>query len=333
MKTAFTLVLRSLPVAGLLAAAMLSAQVDPKTKEQDVAPGRVVSAAPAANSMDAAPAPMHPDAYAINAGDASGTTAMSSLNRFTKAYADAGSPRVAILYNQTFANQIQSWTMESKNVFQEFSGANIEAQGSRVSAVDSTNGGAIAATNSASSVTGAAVTRSETYNEYHGSSNRRGFGSEYAQWTFEEGFSKPFLAAGVKIVDSSLVMQTTGRNEGAASDKQHVSDVNLNVDALKAHADWLIEVLMVPDGRAATGYLFRATAKRLSDGQILASSMSSLDDFKRSREKTKVVAAEGGYKFVADDSGRPTLDEYAQSIAIKLLADLTPKLAAVSAKP
>jgi len=327
MNTLLNHLSRGLAVASLLSSATLLAQVDPKTKEQDVAPGRVTSAPNTGATMDAMPAPMHPEAMAANMGDVSGTTALSSLNRFASAYTAAGSPRVAILYNQTFANQIQSWTMESKNVFQEFSGVNVEASGASVTATDTSNGGGISATQGSSSVTGAKVDRSESFNEYHGASGRRGFSSEYAQWTFEEGFTKPFLAAGVKVVDSSLIMQTTGRNEGAAADKQHISDVNLNVDALKQHADLVVEVLMVPDGRAATGYLFRATVKRLADGQVLATAMTSLDEFKRSREKTKVVATEGGYRFVPDDSGKPTLDEYAQSVAIRLLVDLTPKLA------
>lgn len=327
MKTSLMHLHRGLAVASLFSSVTLLAQVDPKTKEQDVTPGRVTSAQRTGAAMDAMPAPMHPEAYAPNMGDVSGTTAQSSLNRFASAYVAAGSPRVAILYNQTFSNQIQSWTMESKNVFQEFSGVNVEAQGSSVTAVDTSSGGGISATQSSGSVTGAKVDRAESFNEYRGASGRRGFSSEYAQWTFEEGFTKPFLAAGVKVVDSSLIMHTTGRNEGAAAEKQHISDVNLNVDSIKQHADWVVEVLMAPDGRSATGYLFRATVKRLSDGQVLGSAMTSLDDFKRTREKTKVVATEGGYRFVPDDSGKPTLDEYAQSVAIRLLTDLTPKLA------
>jgi len=326
MNTALNHLRRGLAVASLLTGVVLLAQVDPKTKEQDVAPGRVTSAQNTGSTLDPMPAPMHPEAYPAM-GDASGTTALSSLNRFASAYVAAGSPRVAILYNQTFSNQIQSWTMESKNVFQEFAGASVEASGTAVTAADTTSGGGISATNSSGTVTGAKVSRSESFNEYRGADGRRGFSSEYAQWTFEEGFTKPFLAAGVKVVDSALIMHTTGRNEGAATDKQHVSDVNLNVDAIKQHADWLVEVLMVPDGRSVTGYLFRATVKRLSDGQVLGTAMTSLDEFKRSREKTKVVATEGGYRFVPDDSGRPTLDEYASSVAIRLLVDLTPKLA------
>lgn len=326
MNTALKHLTRGLAVASLLTGVTLLAQVDPKTKEQDVAPGRVTSAPHTGSTMDPMPAPMHPEAYPAM-GDASGTTALSSLNRFAAAYAAAGSPRVAILYNQTFSNQIQSWTMESKNVFQEFAGVNVEAQGTTVTAADTSQGGGIAATNSTGTVTGAKVGRSESFNEYRGSNDRRGFTSEYAQWTFEEGFTKPFLAAGVKVVDSALIMQTKGRNEGAAADKQHISDVNLNVDAIKQHADWVVEVLMVPDGRADPGYLFRATIKRLSDGQVLGSAMTSLDEFKRARERTKVVATEGGYRFVPDDTGKPTLDEYAQSVAIRLLVDLTPKLA------
>lgn len=312
----------------LALAATLTAQThDPRTREQDVRPGTVT---PSRNYSpvqgDAAPMPVHPEAYAQPMGDG-GSLAAGVMSRFARAYADAGSPRVAILYNQTFSSQITSWTMEAKDVFQEAAGVGMSAQASQVSGVATPYGGTLAATSAQSSAAGGMVRRTESFTEFQSARERAGFSSEYLQWMFEEGFAKPFLAAGVHVVDSTLVMQTAGRREDAAAAKQRIADVNVNLDAVKQHADWLVEVLMVPDGRAINGYLFRATVKRLADGRVLGTAMSSLDDFRAARERTKVVATDRGYQFVEDDSAKPTLEEYAQSVAVKLLADLTPKLA------
>lgn len=303
-------------------------QQDPRTREQDIQPGQVMpSRAAAPVQGDARPMPVHPEAYNQPMGDGQGTLAAGVMSQFARAYADAGSPRVAILYNQTFANQITSWTMEAKDVFQEVTGVGVTAQSSRIGAVDSTHGAAIAAQSSQASASGARVTRSESFTEFQSSRERAGFSSEYVQWLFEDGFSKPFLATGVHVVDSTLVMQAATRRENSEASRQRIADVNANLEAVKQHADWLVEVLMVPDGRAVNGYLFRASVKRLEDGRVLATAMSTLDDFRAARERTKVVATDRGYQFVPDDSGKPTLEEYAQSVAIKLLADLTPKLA------
>lgn len=317
-------------IAALALTASLAAQThDPRTREQDVRPGAVT---PSRNygpvQGDAAPMPVHPEAYAQPMGDG-GSFAAGVMSRFARAYADAGSPRVAILYNQTFSNQITSWTMEAKDVFQEAAGVGVTSQASQVTGVATPYGGGIAATSAEATTAGGMVRRTESFTEFQASRERAGFGSEYLQWMFEDGFSKPFLAAGVHVVDSTLVMQASSRREDAAAGKQRIADVNVNLDAVKQHADWLVEVLMVPDGRAINGYLFRATVKRLADGRVLGTAMSSLADFRAARERTKVVATDNGYQFVEDDSAKPTLEEYAQSVAVKLLADLTPKLASL----
>lgn len=310
--------------------ATLAAQThDPRTREQDIRPGTVT---PSRNygpvQGDAAPMPVHPEAYNQPMGEGNGLAA-GIMSQFARAYADAGSPRVAILYNQTFGTQITSWTMEAKDVFQEAAGVGYNAQASQVTGVTTPYGGSLAATSAQASAAGGMVRRTESFTEFQSARERAGFTSEYVQWMFEDGFAKPFLAAGVHVVDSTLVMQVANRREDASANKQRIVDVNANLDAVKQHADWLVEVLMVPDGRAVNGYLFRATVKRLSDGRVLGNAMSSLDDFRAARERTKVVATDRGYQFVADDSGKPTIEEYAQSVAVKLLADLTPKLAAL----
>ncbi len=272
-----------LALCGGLAAAAVSAQ-STRPMEQDVRPGAVNASRPAsATAFDPPAAPMHP-AFAARppmpeAPPPPNPAAL--LREFTQAYQAAGAPRIAILYNQTFANKISSWSMDKSH------GLTLPAS----------------------------------------AAERPGFSTENVQWVFEEGFAKPFAAAGVSLVDAALIMQAADRRETWWWESRNVSDLNANVKALKQHTDWVVEVLMVPDSKLASGYLFRTTLKRLADGRIIASGLCTLEEFRQVKEKTRVVFDDTGYKFVPDDSGRPTLDDYAQSAAMKLLVDVTPKLA------
>jgi len=252
--------------------------------EQDIRPGAVSGGrpAPASTPFDAPAVPMHPlFANRPPAPEPPPPPKPTDLLRdFTQAYELAGAPRLAILYNQTFANKISSWSMD-KNIDLKLP----------ASAAD-----------------------------------RAGFSTENIQWVFEEGFAKPFAAAGVKLVDAAFIMQAADRRETWWWESRNVSDINANVTALKQHTDWVVEVLMVPDSKMASGYLFRSTLKRLADGRIIASGLSTLEEFRQTKEKLRVVYDDTGYKFVPDDSGQPTLDDYAQSAALKLLVAVTPRL-------
>lgn len=282
---------------GLWAPAVLAQSVRPM--EQNIRPGQVGPAAARAapSAFDAAPAPLHPDFTSRPPPPPAPPETpaeppppppapVAILSTFAKAYEAAGAPRIAILYNETFAKKITSWTMDAKEVLQM-----------------------------PPSVEGKA-----------------GFSTENLQWIFEEGFAKPFMAAGVRLVDPALVMQAANRREGWR-EAQQAADINTKIEALKLHTDWVVEVLMVPDSRTVTGFLFRTSLKRLADGRIIASGLSTLEDFKRSPAKTKVIYDDTGYRFISEEGKKPTVDDYAQSIGIQLLLDLTPKLPRYAVEP
>ena len=278
----------ALVVGGSGMVSALCAQ-NPRPMEQDVRPGTVSAGRPAAAGaqFDPPAAPMHPSFVSrpLPPEPPPPPNPAGLLRDFGRAYQEAGAPRIAILYNQTFANKISSWSMD-KNI-----GLSLPA-----SAAD-----------------------------------RPGFSSENVQWVFEEGFAKPFAAAGVNLVDASLIMQAADRRETWWWESRNTSDLNANVAALKKYTDWVVEVLMVPDSKMPSGYLFRTTLKRLEDGRIIASGLATLEEFRQTKEKLRVVYDDTGYRFVPDESGRPTLDDYAQSAALKLLTDVTPRLAQLTA--
>lgn len=241
------------------------------------------------SDFDPRPAPLHPAAGRGPAEAPPPPDAAALLAAFSRAYVDAGSPRVAILYNRTFANKIASWTMDARAAL------HLPA--------------AVAA--------------------------REGFAAESLQWSFEESFAKPFLATGVRLVDASLVVQAAKRELVGPQDRAarvNATEINTNVEALRQHADWLVEVLMLPDPQSASGYLFRATLKRLTDGRILGSSRSTAAELRMPPPRTKIVYDDTGYRIVAEESPKPTLDDYVQGFAVRLLNEVAPALAA-SARP
>jgi hypothetical protein len=212
----------------------------------------------------------------------------SMVSAFAKAYAQGGSPRIAILYNRTFANNIAAWTTDAR------AAVHLPA--------------AIAA--------------------------RQGFSAESLQWDFEEGFARPFAAAGVRLVDASLVMQAANRNQKSQPDLHtaeiNANEINANLEALRQHTDWIVEVLMRPEATSPSGFGFRATLKSLSDGRVLASGLSTLDDLRVAPAAARVMYDDTGYKFVNEEAAKPTLGEYAQAAAVKFLRDVAPRLAAAA---
>ncbi len=88
---------------------------------------------------------------------------------------------------------------------------------------------------------------------------------ERDMWRFEQGFSDPFVRAGAKLVDRNTIMRITADKSPQVGDKQRVE-----ASALRGLADVFVEVLMTVDGSSPSGYVFRATAKDINTGQIIA---------------------------------------------------------------
>lgn len=293
-------------------------------------PGPTLSGSPSVREHPADPVPpeMHPEAPRRQRGT-DGLASMPStisLAEFARKYEGAGEPRVAILFNRQFGSQLTSWTMDSKEVFQDV--RSVQVAGAEETDFDARVGSGTISGGSRTSRSGEGVevTRSESFREYERAAERHGFSTEYVEWKFHEGFMAPFSSAGVRLVDPDLIMQATARDGDVDEAGRRVSDINVNLGALKEKADWVVEVLMVPDGRAATGYLFRANVRVLESGEILASSMSNLDEFRERPVRRKIIAAPGGYRIEEEELPGPTLEEYAEDLAVRLLSDLSRKL-------
>lgn len=304
-----------------LAALLLAACARPlefPTQSTPLAPAVGPAAQP---SGDPSPTALHPDAtprteQAFERG-ASRASEMS-LAGFAERYREAGSPKVAILFNRQFSSQLTSWTMESKDIFQE-----VRSGGGAETAIVEGPGGRARVEVAGG---GLEVSRSESFQEYENPRGREGFSSEYVEWKFREAFSNPFFSAGVNLVDSDLAVQGANRSEDADTRRQRISDVNANLSALKDKTDWIIEVLMVPDSRALAGYLFRAEAKEIESGTVLASVMTHLDEFRDRPVRRTISAVPGGYRIREEDLPVPRLEEYAEDLAIRLLSELNRRI-------
>jgi hypothetical protein len=310
-----------------MAALALAGCVTPLETDSRSSPPAPVSPAPARQAADVAPAPQHPEAPRDRGPGEAGAQlggSVMSLFGFSGKYQAAGSPRVAILFNRQFASQLTSWTMESREILQDV--AALGFAGSAATDLVSPVEGQSGSIRTSAEVGAVAAKRSETFREFQDPGQREGFSSEYVEWKFREAFSAPFHSAAIRVVDSDLITQAARRAEDVDAGRQRISDVNTNLSALKEKADWIVEVLMVQDPRAPAGYLFRAEVKDLESGAVLASAISHFDEFRKRPVRRKITAVAGGYRIEEEELPAPTIGEYAEDLAVRLLSELNRRL-------
>ena len=96
---------------------------------------------------------------------------------------------------------------------------------------------------------------------------------------------------------------------------------NIEMEALKEKTDILVELLVSRSPHSPYGYEFRATAKDIQTGQILANCTSA--NWKRHRILTeKIVATSEGYKRTRKESF-PEIIEVAGELAKDVMLLLT----------
>jgi hypothetical protein len=211
-------------------------------------------------------------------------------SRFIASYRRAGNPRVAILYNRELGDQLAAWTMDAKTVVTE-----AHSPGWRVFTVD---------------------------RQYAGAPQAE---SGYCRWAFENGLSAPFFAAGVKLVDATVSMEMAARTSADPS-TGHIADINTNLQALKATADWVVQVTFQGYPAAGQTCQIRAVATRLADGRMLAAQILRSSDVIHPMGPPRVVAASGGYRFESETPPPVTVDECARLMAAKLMEELVQTL-------
>jgi hypothetical protein len=180
-----------------------------------------------------------------------------SSDIFSAAYARAGKPRMAVYVNRELSDEVREWAVvggwtgaTSGSVELEYTGADGKTE--RLEG---------------RSLSGAVANRhvGPTRN------GRRYGGSESWSWRFEQGFLQPLLAEGAHLVDrTAIVRGTAARSAANGPEYATLAVKKVEMDALDSHADVIVEVLVTGSSASRTGYRFKASAREVSSGRILA---------------------------------------------------------------
>lgn len=179
-----------------------------------------------------------------------------TLNRagFSAAYARAGRPSIAVLWNREFSDTLQQHSASQVSIDTLRAGVS-SAEAVRVPGY------------TAAQVSGAVVGNTTiTSQEVKTQQAQRAGPVELVDLQMRSAFMQTITSAGVRLVDRNVVMRTTAaKQKGGGLDSQQVE-----TDALTRHATLLMEVLNTRDAASPTGWATYVSIKRLADGIVLA---------------------------------------------------------------
>lgn len=206
-----------------------------------------------------------------------------TVNRFAEIYGSRQKPKIAVFVNRALSDDVREWRTERRDVMSADS-------------VTSTSGTPLHYRED--SVNGPlAISRQE----YNGVKEARNNTSESYLWSFEDGFMQPFLQAGANLVDRATIMRLVSQKADQGLKSDAIETKKTEMSALLDYADVYVEILITRSPSAPTGYEFRAAAKEVKTGRILANATSLNWDISKERPK-KVITTPAGYKVVNDNS-------------------------------
>jgi hypothetical protein len=176
-----------------------------------------------------------------------------SIAAFKTAYAKAGRPTIAVLWNREFTDMLRQSTSQSVSIDTAHAAA---VTGERVRI-----GGHTATQATAVDVSNITVTAQDGKTVQA----RRASPVEHKDLRMRSAFTQALASAGARLVDRNVVMRTTAASrKGGSLDSQQIE-----TDALTGHAALLMEVLNTPDASAPTGWATYVSIKSIRDGIVL----------------------------------------------------------------
>lgn len=218
------------------------------------------------------------------------------IDRFAAAYAAQDRPRLAIFYNREFSDRLSQWFGVSRVAVTERRDARLSGE------IEKTEGNVDLKGSSSGTV---GVGRQDRLTD----PRRRGLDG-VAGWRFENAFSKPFLEAGVRLIDRAAVMRLTATGSTGAHDAQQIETA-----ALTGYADILVEILFEEfrsEDKGERKTIFRVTAKNIKTGELVTQILAEPKD---NETKRKYIGTRDG--FVAVDEAPPKKNGY--DVAIELI--------------
>lgn len=284
-------------VACVLASAFLTGCFDvtePFThyKEEETPPGGPVPPPP----ESVRPAEVRRDTPPAVTSESPAETAQQTIKDFAKQYASNGSPRVVVFLNRNLSDEVREWRGVERVV--------VSGEGERVSASKATvlplpnmpvaavpgaagrdphEGMVMAGVPGNVVSSGADVEGSEdkersmtAQTQEYLEEEERAEPDEAWVWALEEGMLEPFLQAKANVIDRATIMRLAAAESTVGGKSQVVSPKQIEMSALKNHADLFIEVLITRSASSLYGYEFKASVKEVETGKILAN-VTSVD--------------------------------------------------------
>jgi len=223
-----------------------------------------------------------------NRGTLTGRDWSGTTSRFEKAYKAAGRPRIAILLNRSLSDEVRDWAMDDGWVFY-------------------------------AETTGKGGWRGEGYYvERVNETGARPSPREYWMWAFEDGFTKPFVESDATLIDRATILRlTAAKEQGSLGTLRPLAAKKIEMDALTGYADVFVEVLISTDPSSVYGSVFKATAKEVKTGKVLANVTSA--SWERDATQEEYIGAEHGY-VKARRCKPPKLQLTARTLALETMS-------------
>jgi len=210
---------------------------------------------------------------------------------------------MAVFLNRALSDEVREWSAETRIVLTGM-GTETKFEGGQETSRKEIEGG----------IAG--------YAQRHTEDAPRPSPAEGWMWAFEEGLLQPFLQAGAQMVDRATIVRLTASDSSrdrGTHDPASVKDTEMK--ALKGYADLFVEVLIVRSPSSLYGYDFRAVAKEVKTGMIVAN-VTSLRWEPDRHTTERVVATSGGYE-VQRDVQIPPVDDVSRELAYDLMNALS----------
>ncbi len=233
-------------------------------------------------------------------GAGSGTISM-----FSSSYQQKDKPRIAVFLNRFLSDEVREWR-SGRRVIVSGEGSVSQSRETASTFREETVSGPVA------------ITEQQRLGLGGGRVNPR----DEVLWPFEDGFMQPFLQAGATLIDRSTVMRLVALKdaEGKTNDYDPVPLKRVEMNALKNHADIFVELLISRVPSAPCGYEFKAAAKEVKTGRIIANA-TSLNWDKKRFEKKKVITTASGYE-IKKETTFPKMNELSRDLAMDLMNSL-----------
>jgi hypothetical protein len=144
-------------------------------------------------------------------------------------------------------------------------------------------------------------------------------------WQFETGFMKPLLDEGVRLVDHATIMRLAAAAAGPQGPRAPLARKKLELDALKGHADYFMEILVKSAPASAYGYDFYVAVKEVATGVILAQETTAGQEFQeRIRTEERLATTNRGYEYETHTSRvLLPLSLLAGDLALQVMSELS----------